>query len=179
MEMFDIYNYDGTPAGYVASRDDAHRLGLWHRTAHVWIRNDIGELLLQKRALTKEVYPGYWDISCAGHIDAGESPGSAALRELSEELGVQKNESDLIYLFTVRQLHDSANPYICDREHTSVFLIQCDLPLDSYRGGNDEVTDVTFVKPIDLTNGSISNLADHADEYVRLQQYLGNAQIHP
>lgn len=173
MELFDIYNQDGTPAGYIASRDDAHRLGLWHRTVHVWIRNSKGELLLQKRALTKDVYPGYWDISCAGHIDAGESPETAALRELSEELGVQKNERELVYLFTVLQLYDSVNPYVCDREHTSVFLIQCDLPLDAYRGGNDEVTDVIFVKPIDLTNGLMLKLADHPEEYIKLQQYLG------
>lgn len=174
MELFDIYNADGTPAGYIASRDDAHKLGLWHRTVHVWIRNEKGELLLQKRALTKDVYPGYWDISCAGHIDAGESPETAALRELSEELGVQKHEDELTSLFTVRQLYDSVNPYICDREHTSVFLIQCDLPLDAFRGGNDEVTDVVFVKPEDLTNGSIPMLAEHPDEYTKLQQYLGN-----
>jgi isopentenyl-diphosphate Delta-isomerase len=176
MELFDIYNQDGAPAGYTASRDDAHRLGLWHRTVHVWILNGNGELLLQKRALTKDVYPGYWDISCAGHIDAGESPETAALRELSEELGVQKTEIDLAFLFTVRQLYDSVNPCICDREHTCVFLIQCDLPLDAYRGGNDEVTDVQFVKPGDLTNGSIQKLADHPDEYVKLQKYLVNVK---
>jgi isopentenyldiphosphate isomerase len=176
MELFDIYNQDGSPAGYIASRDDAHRLGLWHRTVHIWIRNNKGELLLQKRALTKEVYPGYWDISCAGHIDAGESPETAALRELSEELGVQRNKNELVYLFTVRQLYDSINPYICDREHTSVFMIQSDLPLDSYRGGNDEVTDVIFVKPVDLTDGSISKLAEHPDEYAKLQQCLENVK---
>jgi isopentenyldiphosphate isomerase len=172
IELLDIYNSDGSPAGYTASRDDAHRLGLWHCTVHVWIRNSSDKLLLQKRALTKDVYPGYWDISCAGHVDAGESPETAALRELSEELGVKKTESDLVYLFTVQQLYDSVNPYVCDREHTSVFLIQCDLPLDAYRGGNDEVTDVVFVKLADLTNGSIPMLADHPDEYAKLQQYL-------
>jgi len=176
MELFDIYNQDGSPAGYTASREDAHRSGLWHRTVHVWILNGNGELLLQKRALTKDVYPDYWDISCAGHIDAGESPETAALRELSEELGVQKTESDLVFLFTVQQLYDSVNPCICDREHTRVFLIKCDLPLDAYRGGNDEVTDVQFVKPIDLTNGSIQKLADHPDEYAKLRKYLVNVK---
>ena len=43
---------------------------------------------MQKRSLLKESYPGCWDISSAGHLDAGEEPLQGAVRELKEELGI-------------------------------------------------------------------------------------------
>ena len=48
-----------------------------------------GELLLQQRSLNKDVQPGKWDTSVAGHIDIGETPVEAALREALEEVGVK------------------------------------------------------------------------------------------
>ncbi len=67
---------------------EAHRMGLWHASAHVWIYTAKGEVLFQKRALSKIVYPGLLDISAAGHVLPGEDPREAAIRETREELGV-------------------------------------------------------------------------------------------
>ena len=99
MEMLDIYNEDGSAAGYQATRTAAHQIGLWHKTVHVWIRNRNGEILLQKRSMSKEVFPGCWDVSCAGHVDSGESAVEAAIRELHEELGISAAQNELLYLF--------------------------------------------------------------------------------
>lgn len=37
--------------------------------------------------MNKDSSPGLWTLSCSGHVDAGEDYDTAALRELSEELG--------------------------------------------------------------------------------------------
>jgi isopentenyldiphosphate isomerase len=50
--------------------------------------NDYGEVFLQKRVQTKEVDPGLWDSSAAGHVDYGESYDDCAVRELAEELRI-------------------------------------------------------------------------------------------
>jgi len=50
---------------------------------------------MQKRAVTKDVHPNCWDSSAAGHVDSGETYERAAVRELSEELGVVVSVSDL------------------------------------------------------------------------------------
>jgi isopentenyldiphosphate isomerase len=50
--------------------------------------NSRGELFLQKRAMTKDENPGYWDSSAAGHLNAGEGYRTSAHRELMEELGI-------------------------------------------------------------------------------------------
>jgi isopentenyldiphosphate isomerase len=80
MEFFDVLNPDGTTAGYSLFRDEVHKKGLWHRTVHIWILNSNNELLIQKRSYQKEVYPGLWDISCAGHLSCGEDCYSGAIR---------------------------------------------------------------------------------------------------
>ena len=47
-----------------------------------------GLLLVHRRAETKDLWPGRWDIGAGGVVAAGEDPADAAARELGEELGV-------------------------------------------------------------------------------------------
>ena len=92
MEYFDIVDDNGLPTGETVSRDIAHRDGIQHRTAHVWIvrRKASGyDILLQKRSQNKDSFPGLYDTSSAGHIPAGDEPLESAIRELHEELGIE------------------------------------------------------------------------------------------
>ena len=85
--MFDVRRPDGALTGRVKTREDVHRDGDWHGTAHIWlVRRHGGKLqvLLQKRSRKKETFPGCFDTSCAGHLSAGDSFEEGALRELSE-----------------------------------------------------------------------------------------------
>ena len=100
MELLDIVDEKGVPTGKTVTRETAHREGIRHRTSHVWIlRKHDGKIqvLLQKRSINKDSYPGCYDISSAGHIPAGEGFSGSALRELQEELGVCAAEEELIY----------------------------------------------------------------------------------
>jgi len=69
-------------------RNEIHRLQLRHRAVHILIFNSRRQLFLQQRSLNKDVNPGLWDSSAAGHVDAGESYAICADREIQEELGV-------------------------------------------------------------------------------------------
>ena len=55
---------------------------------------DGDRVLLQLRANTG-YYDDYWAASAAGHIEAGESVVAAAVREASEELGIDIVPADL------------------------------------------------------------------------------------
>jgi len=71
------------------TRSNVHRLGLLHRAVHVFVFNGAGQLFLQRRSMSKDSAPGKWVSSCSGHVDAGESYDAAAVRELSEEIGLR------------------------------------------------------------------------------------------
>lgn len=173
--MFDICNEDGSSAGYQASRTEAHQKGLWHKTVHVWIGNRNGELLLQKRSMSKEVFPGCWDVSCAGHIDSGESNVEAAIRELHEELGISASQNELMYLFSMVQQFTISHKFIIDNEIADVFLLKRKIEYVDVCVGKDEVTGVRFVNSSDLIEGKITELPEIAqrnEEYAKLLDYL-------
>ncbi|WP_331496835.1 hypothetical protein [Roseburia hominis] len=74
MELLDIVDEKGNPTGETVPREVAHREGIRHRTAHVWIfrrRGGVVQILLQKRSDNKDSDPGCYDISSAGHILRG------------------------------------------------------------------------------------------------------------
>jgi isopentenyldiphosphate isomerase len=86
-EIFDVVNDDDLVIRQ-ASRGEVHRHGLKHRAVHVLVLNQRGQLFLQKRSMLKDCFPGTWDSSASGHLDAGEDYDACALRELQEELGL-------------------------------------------------------------------------------------------
>lgn len=79
-------------------RREIHRLGLRHRSVHIFLFDLKGRLFLQRRSMRKDVHPGAWDTSAAGHVDPGETYEASALRELYEELGIRPT-APLEFLF--------------------------------------------------------------------------------
>ena len=127
MEYLDICDGNGRPTGQIIGRDDAHREGVRHRTAHVWIvRETEGrtEVLLQKRSMDKESYPGLYDTSSAGHIPAGQEPLPSALRELEEELGIRAGPEQLAFagIFRIRYQKEFHGRLFRDNEVTFVYV---------------------------------------------------------
>ena len=105
MEYLDICDEAGQPTGEIVERDVAHRDGVLHRTAHVWVIRELNgqvQVLLQKRSRQKESFPAMYDASSAGHIPAGTEPLTSALRELHEELGIRARPEDLAFAGSFR-----------------------------------------------------------------------------
>ncbi len=64
----------------------------------VFIRNSKGEFFLHQRLASKKKFPNKFGIGAGGHIDEGETPENAAVRELFEETGLR---TPVKYLFTM------------------------------------------------------------------------------
>jgi len=60
-----------------------------HRATYVLVFNSRGDLYVQKRTQSKDVFAGYYDVAAGGVILAGESYEEGAVRELEEELGIR------------------------------------------------------------------------------------------
>lgn len=59
-----------------------------HPVVHLHVYNRFGLLYLQKRSMTKDLLPGFWDTAVGGHVSYGESIEEALFREAGEELGL-------------------------------------------------------------------------------------------
>ena len=62
-EYLDIVDEEGNPTGKTVDRELAHKDGILHRTAHVWVvrkSTDGYEILLQKRSMEKDSFPGLY-----------------------------------------------------------------------------------------------------------------------
>ena len=87
-EQFPIEDEEGRVVG-AATRGECHNGSkLLHPVVHLHVFNSRGEVYLQKRPEWKDIQPGKWDTSVGGHIDYGETPEQALVREVGEELGI-------------------------------------------------------------------------------------------
>lgn len=78
---------DDTPTG-VCGKLQAHREGLLHRAFSLFVFDDAGRLLLQRRAAQKYHSGGLWTNTCCGHPRPGECMAAAVRRRLREEMGI-------------------------------------------------------------------------------------------
>ena len=149
MEYLDIVGENGSPTGKTVSREIAHRDGILHRTAHVWIVRPTEkgyDVLLQKRSMKKESFPGLYDTSSAGHIPAGEEPVPSALRELQEELGIDANADQLRYAgaFRIQYEKEFHGHMFRDNEVTNVYVYSEPVDIDSLILQESEVDEVRW-----------------------------------
>ena len=87
-EIVAIVDEHNTVVGAVPRREmRAKRLP--HRSTYILVFNSRGELYIQKRTMTKDVFPGYYDTAAGGVVLAGESYEQGAERELEEEMGIR------------------------------------------------------------------------------------------
>jgi len=80
------------PTGESKGRSRVHADGDWHRSVQVWIVQQDHtsrkvRVLLQRRSTFKDTHPNLLDVSCTGHVNAGDDVMQTILRELKEELG--------------------------------------------------------------------------------------------
>ena len=52
-EYLDILDEQGNKTGKTKLRSEVHHDGDWHKSVHIWILNSKGDVLLQRRSLTK------------------------------------------------------------------------------------------------------------------------------
>jgi isopentenyldiphosphate isomerase len=145
-ELLDVLDDLGRPTGEVVYKGEAHRRGLFHRCFHCWIAGQDAAgpyLLVQRRAAAKDTWPGYLDVTAAGHLQSGEEPVMGGLRELEEELGLRVDPGRLVPLGTRRI--EQEIPQGCDREFHDVFLLLDGTPPQDLRLQEGEVEAVLRV----------------------------------
>ncbi len=106
MEQIDIYDQNGNPTGKIVSRETPLGKGEYRLAVGIWIQDSSGRIFLTRRSMEKSYAPGKWE-NPAGHVQAGETPEYAVIRELWEETGISVKTEQLIFLGA-----SCAHPYL-------------------------------------------------------------------
>lgn len=143
--MLELVDENGTTIG-TAEKLSAHVApGRLHRAFSVFLFDEDGRLLLQRRALGKYHSPGVWSNTCCGHPYPGEQPFVAAARRTAEELGVAPVL--LKQAGIVRYNHPDPLSGLVEQEYNHLFV---GLVREELRPDPGEIGETSFVTPVDL-----------------------------
>ena len=105
------------------------------------------DVLLQKRSQTKDSNPGSYDISSAGHVDAGDEILESAIRELKEELGIEAKPEELHYIGVHYGAFEAEfyGKMFRDRELSSVYVYTEPVEIENLKLQKEEVEAVRWM----------------------------------
>ncbi len=84
----------------IKDREYAFRDGNFLRAVHLWIYNPKkSKILIQKRSSKKKYDKNKWDLTCGGHVKAGEDSITEIVRETKEEIGLDISSEKFIKLY--------------------------------------------------------------------------------
>lgn len=160
-EQLILVDKDDRERGHLSKAACHDGAGVLHRAFSAFLFNEAGELLLQQRAASKRLWPGYWSNSCCSHPRRGESMNTATGRRLEDELNLAA-ELRFVYKFRYQASYADLGS---EHELCHVFL---------GRIGNDvqpnaeEISAIRFVSAESL-DGELSASPDRFTPWFKLE----------
>lgn len=178
-EKLDVLDENGNLTGKTKDRKLVHRDGDWHKAIHVWVINDNDEILLQRRSAEKDSHPNKLDVSCAGHVAAGDSSLLTAIRELQEELGLEVKSEDLQFVKRIKE-QSRPSPEFISNEFDDMFILKTKKTVSEMKIQKEEVAEVFFVsfeKFKEMIENKDPELVPHAEAFETLLDYFDGKDI--
>lgn len=135
--------------------------GVLHRAFSLFLFNDRGELLLQRRSSEKRLWPKYWSNTCCSHPRQGESMQAATARRLREELNTTAS-LEFIYKFEYQASFADKGS---ENELCWVFLGRLG---DEARANELEIAELRFVSASDL-NQEIDTVPERFTPWLKME----------
>lgn len=164
MEFWDVVDKDGIRTGKTVVRGKRGLgKGEYHLVVHVWLMNDNGEILIQRRSDDRPLMPGQW-AATGGSVFSREGSRHAATRELFEELGIRLHRRDL--KLVKRMLRRFSV--------TDMWCARCNAPISSLVLQKEEVADAKWVTMDELKKMvSSGEFHNYGKEYFELVESIG------
>jgi len=124
-------------------KQQAHINGLLHRAFSVFLFNDKGEMLLQKRASVKYHSPNQWTNAVCSHPKNGENYLDGAKRRVKEELGINVELSEKFNFIYKADVGGGLWEHELDYVFTGTYNADFDL-------NQNEVEEVRYISMEDL-----------------------------
>lgn len=139
MELLDILDEQGNVTGKIEKREVVHEKGLWHMHVGVWLMNEEGKLLFQKRTANKKRNPNKWTRT-GGHVDSGETSLVGIQREVEEEIGVKITQDKFELINTEKIEADKYNHHF-----TYSYFSYVNYKIEDYTMQKEEVSDLKYI----------------------------------
>lgn len=112
-EMVDILDENDKIIDTVP-RSEMRKKNLKHASVYFMIFNKKGEILIAKRTMNKDMYPGLYEIP-GGSVSSGESYEETVHRELEEEFQIKDVKIKFLFKFTFKdeKRNDLSLVYSC------------------------------------------------------------------
>ena len=149
-----LVDADDNEIGFLSKAECHDNSGILHRAFSVFLFNAAGELLLQQRASSKRLWPGFWSNSCCSHPRRGESLELATSRRLQDELNFD-TELEHVYWFCYEAHFGDAGS---ENELCHVYLGRA---LGEVRPNESEIAAIRYVTPARLE----AEFADHPERF--------------
>lgn len=119
-----------------------------HRAISVWMVDEDGRLLFQKRSNKKIVGAGWWGNTVCGNVWPGESYEDCAQRRLNFELGISEADVLQLKLDPLLKFHYKAyaNETYGEHEIDQVFVCRVNASDVKLNLNPDEVSEIEWVK---------------------------------
>lgn len=139
---------------------EVHEKAILHRAFSIFIFNDKGEMLLQKRADNKYHSAGLWTNACCSHPRPGEDTLEAAQKRLEEEMGFTTALSKVFSFIYKVPFQNGLTEHEYDHVFTGTYngLIQPD---------PHEVSDYCYQSLREIRN-NIKTHPDHFTEWFKI-----------
>ena len=148
MEKYDVLNELGQFTGKVATEEDCHENGLWHRAVYAFIIDKDLNILLQKRSSNKKLWPNRWDVTIGGHVNANEFGRQALIRECKEELGIDVTDDEIKYIVSTTSVYNKNN-YV-NNHYDECYIITKNVNISDLTLQKSEVDDAKYFSKAEL-----------------------------
>lgn len=160
-ELLVLVDSEDREIGYRSKSDCHDRGGILHRAFSLFVFNPDGEVLIQRRAAGKRLWPNYWSNSCCSHPRKGESMEDATHRRLFQELRIR---SELNYLYKFQY----SAPFGELGSENELCWVFAGVTADKVRPNRTEVSDWRFLHP-DQLGRELENQPEHFTPWFKLE----------
>jgi len=143
-EMLIIVDLYDNEIGTLNKFECHQKNGVLHRAFSIFLFNEQGQLLVQKRSIQKKLWPSFWSNSCCSHPRQGEDILEAAKRRLNDELGLGEVKLEFVYKFSYEAAYKDIGS---ENELCSVFLGVIDQKVNC---NSNEIDEIRYINTSDL-----------------------------